>query len=1310
MDNVLRSLIYYVKWLRHMGVERDQLDGNIDDLCTYVSQSLDDNPIGKNWRVSNWDGAGTPLPIGQCNDRTYFAEAVDMAYANPSAQCDVPMPATNYFPQYIQQECNTEEERATLQMDVNSFWQRLNAYMTPQNQRAYGLAAGKVQSGKTRNYIGLMFKAIDEGYNTVIILTSKSSLLAVQTQDRVEKWFGNDGFRIPNYQMLTQVRPDGTGVDWRGGQFAHNRIQVGIVLKNERGHLERVRDWMHGIGTAVNDMKLLFIDDESDSATPNTRGVNEDIENEDDVELLVRTVDMSGLPGKADIIDWIRNICYGDIDEDDRQGMEGILRQATTDSALMDAVRQDAQFKRLARLDSDVEINRQIHPLWSLVYNAFNRRATRRQPLNTSKLRALLNYAFGIKQERSRINRSVCALVGRPGSEDPSQFAYKKMIYVGYTATPFANLLNEDPTSDPLCPDCIKPLTTNSRYFGLQRIFGGDGDECNMDIVRTIEPDEYEGWVCAMQDGDIRPDLVGVNVERMERRHNFAEEGQPEDCRAVEWKSLKRAVMWAFCTAAARRVNRLANIDTDITIPFAERKYRWTTMLFNLSHLSGQDEGVQPVQQELLRRYIESRAAPENVDEFVSDCLQLWNEETHRFTRQDFDAACPGYGTANPYPPADRIENEIRNWFLRYAGKWHVIQMNSFARNQPDYNDGGRWDGDVLWFVCGGNVLSRGLTLEGLTVSYFDRIRGSSAVDTITQMGRWFGYRPGYELLPRIWMTDATIKEMKQICRVEESLHGSLAELFGDDNTIPPSISAGADVAAVRFFGRRLSGRDANGVVFNEAASRGIFRDVNDGGDHAIGATRQFVSGLGDAFPVQADSTRPVNRRHRLFWKDVGYGTIANYINRLLDGYLAGASIYEAQGLLHEINNSRDNWNVVVGNPDTDRHFGEDGGIFAGLGIRNNPFRRGIGAAVQIGTGQLTSGAFLARMPDRLTGQARENLNNPNVVEGDMRHVEETFRLAFDLDRSLANPTLLIDFVHGDDDIPYVQVSFYWYGRSEEAYIKAVANPKPPSDMLQQAIEIVERQHYISFHALCRCLGTAENDQLLDDLESESQNCGSAIGEVSVEEAEQALIQPRVFYSKNWIKKIPWPPAIGIGRDLYQRILDRWYNPTTERVDFDAVEQNYLEYIIPYRGWGGFAYKYEKYRQNFMVMERCRELIQKWKDFLQENDVNGQNEVVDEFKKMANQGSPLAQYRLGTLLLNLNPDRAEDYFNTAAIHMEELIGYPGGDAELCLAEMCYYGGRGRDRNLDDARRWCQRAQELWNPAAAALLTDIEQYA
>jgi hypothetical protein len=603
-------------------------------------------------------------------------------------------------------------------------------------------------------------------------------------------------------------------------------------------------------------------------------------------------------------------------------------------------------------------------------------------------------------------------------------------------------------------------------------------------------------------------------------------------------------------------------------------------------------------------------------------------------------------------------------------------------------------------------------------------------------MGRWFGYRPGYELLPRIWMTLATIAEMKNICRVEESLHGSLAELYGDEENRHQSIRTGVDVASILYFGRRLSGRDANGAVFNGASSRGIFKDVNGSCAIAMGSTRQFLGSLGDMYPVQQYSTKSYNLRHELFWRDVPAERISAYISDLAQSYFSVASVYEAQGLLHEIANSQCSWNVVVGNPDTDRHFGANAGVFSGLGIRNNPFRR-IGAEVQIGTGQLTSVAFLARMPDELTVRALQNLNNPNVVAGDMRHVEETFKLAFEsanIDRALVNPTLLIDFTHGDGDIPYAQVSFYWYGRSEVSYFRAVVNPRPPSDLFNRAVGIVQERHYVSFQALCRILGLSENDlardQLRDELRAESQNLTSAIGEVTQQEVAEALIQPNVFYSKEWARNT-WPIAIGlkIGNDLYQRILENCWNDygASHLPNLYTLNQNYLDCIIMFAEadfsglWREFVNVYTTYKDYDQYLHNHLKLMQQWNACEEEWEELNANIIPDRRRKdackkrmyeickrleeMGNQGFVLAFYRLGVLCVRQNPDRAEFYFKTAAGNMKRFVGHVGGDVELCLAEMHYYG-RGVDQDCEEARCWCEKAEALGNTEAAALLQKI----
>ena len=81
----------------------------------------------------------------------------------------------------------------------------------------------------------------------------------------------------------------------------------------------------------------------------------------------------------------------------------------------------------------------------------------------------------------------------------------------------------------------------------------------------------------------------------------------------------------------------------------------------------------------------------------------------------------------------------------------------------------------------GGGTLSRGLTLEGLVVSYFTRT--SNAYDTLLQMGRWFGYRNGYEDLPRVWVTKGLDDDYAFLARVELDLRSEIDSVQGSEFT-----------------------------------------------------------------------------------------------------------------------------------------------------------------------------------------------------------------------------------------------------------------------------------------------------------------------------------------------------------------------------------------------------------------------------------------------------------------------------------------------------------------------------------------------
>jgi hypothetical protein len=100
-----------------------------------------------------------------------------------------------------------------------------------------------------------------------------------------------------------------------------------------------------------------------------------------------------------------------------------------------------------------------------------------------------------------------------------------------------------------------------------------------------------------------------------------------------------------------------------------------------------------------------------------------------------------------------------------------VVRLNSVAGEDLEYDTKpGR---HII--AVGGNRLSRGLTLEGLTVSYF--LRTASMCDTLLQMARWYGFRLGYEDLIRIWTTDGIASLFSELALVEQSLRDSIVAL-----------------------------------------------------------------------------------------------------------------------------------------------------------------------------------------------------------------------------------------------------------------------------------------------------------------------------------------------------------------------------------------------------------------------------------------------------------------------------------------------------------------------------------------------------
>ena len=675
-------------------------------------------------------------------------------------------------------------------------------------------------------------------------------------------------------------------------------------------------------------------------------------------------------------------------------------------------------------------------------------------------------------------------------------------------------------------------------------------------------------------------------------------------------------------------------------------------------------------------------------------------------------------------------------WFLGKAEKYQVIQMNGHAWNleQKDYYDGEAplLSGDVLWFVCGGNAISRGLTLEGLTVSYYDRIKRSTAVDSITQMGRWFGYRIGYELLPRIWMTDDTIAEMKNICRIEEHLHNDLQDFFEEDDR--SSIRTGRNVADIMYFGRRLSGRDANGMEIGSSGMDDVFEIVDENPDRAFKRTQQFLEDIGGVNSCwkkpDNDYNHSIHQKHRYFWTDVSRDVVRRYLEDMENCCFRGASKSSALGLVREIQNSLESWNVVVGNPATQMAQEIIQGISTNLRGNTVVPECGVFGAKRVGKKHLTVNAYYTALPESII-RASENeargLQNRrgNDVTGKMQTLEIAFaKVRHQAENAVAlKPTLLIDFVANGEGTPFVQVSFYWYGHNAGSFYRAIITPDAPA-LLPDALETIGRQRYISFAALKRILARKHpelaiqhHSELTDDDLSKSsadllkkelmdacREVNARIGVVADAAADEAVLGHNVFYSVDWIRNADHGDGkvAGhlIGSDLYKKIIENNWNDYGGNglLNYNSLTENDLDLVMAYDFWArqykwdDFRRKYAdndpnqnqsfipwngrsgnpKYKKGLETIKEIKCYEQCDNPFLKALAHKGfdmkekYKMAVDLFSAAANCGHPFAKFQLGMMCQFKNPERARGFFDSAKPDLEILAAKGDEEAKKCL--------------------------------------------
>ncbi|MFP2990014.1 Z1 domain-containing protein [Mycobacterium intracellulare] len=389
-------------------------------------------------------------------------------------------------------------------------------------------------------------------------------------------------------------------------------------------------------------------------------------------------------------------------------------------------------------------------------------------------------------RQPSRINSLIREIVNK----------VPKSAYVGYTATPFANVLIDPGDYQDLYPrDFIVDLPRPLPYIGPEAIFGReplDFDDADLgddghDFIRSVPANELD---------DLKPKGAA-------KRHEF-------DPRVTD--SLDDALRYFLVSTAARRIRGKGNRHA-------------TALVHTSQHIDVHERSADAIRDHLglLKRRLQRG------DEALLEALRVqWESECDRVPAADFDL--------------ERVSwEELVGALNAVAEAAEVIVDNSRSTERLSFDD----DNPRVIVAVGGNTLSRGLTLEGLAVSFF--VRTASAYDTLLQMGRWFGYRNGYADLTRIWMTDEMRGWFHHLATVEQEIRYDVERLevehltpeqFGVRIRTHPALAITsaakmqhARTAEASYAGRRLqtilfNHRDSEWLADNSKAARTLLTSI----------------------------------------------------------------------------------------------------------------------------------------------------------------------------------------------------------------------------------------------------------------------------------------------------------------------------------------------------------------------------------------------------------------------------------------------------------------------------------------------------
>lgn len=334
-------------------------------------------------------------------------------------------------------------------------------------------------------------------------------------------------------------------------------------------------------------------------------------------------------------------------------------------------------------------------------------------------------------------------------------FTFQKSSYIGYTATPYANIFIHNKAFHPLYGEDLFPrhfiisLPQPTNYIGPEYVFGIAGDVEQK--VESVEPLPLIRRVTDYTDSIPDTHKKTLMIEHLP-------------------SSLVDAVKCFLLVCAARRIRK--------------EGVAHNSMLIHVTRYIRVQGQIKDFIEKELRKLLARILAGSDP---LSDFQLLWETD---FIPTSAEMAKKGFREAVPIA-WEKVRSELFNAtkMIKVKGINGEIgdildyrEADTLVRERVLRGEEISWeDRGITVIAIGGDKLSRGLTLEGLSISYY--LRASRMYDTLMQMGRWFGYREGYNDLCRIYTTDELTEWYRHIALANQELRNELEYMVAINST-----------------------------------------------------------------------------------------------------------------------------------------------------------------------------------------------------------------------------------------------------------------------------------------------------------------------------------------------------------------------------------------------------------------------------------------------------------------------------------------------------------------------------------------------